>query len=370
MTNTIAIVGGGFAGTLIAEALDPVAEVVLIDPRDAFVNVSASLRATTRPDWAPNAFFPYASLLTNGTHVRDFAASVDADGVLLTSGARVDADYIVLATGSTYAYPARPRKHDSGAAEALEDLQHTNEQLQAAGRVLILGAGPVGLELAGEIREVWPDKHITIVDPGHELLSGFLPEVRRELSQQLAALNIDVRLGTKLDGFPPTPEGEKGEFTVTTDSGQGISADIWFRSFGSRVNTSYLEDGHLITLDHGMVPVTDTLTVVGYDNIYAVGDITNLPDPKMATWAQTQAGVVVENLTAQLHGKPGDHTYTPVTADTRRIFLPLGSTGGVGQIPGPDGAPILAPVHVVIDRKGRDLFTSRFAQRFHQPSTT
>lgn len=364
--RAVVVVGGGYGGTLVAEALDEVADVVLIDPREAFVNVAASLRALTQPAWAHNAFFPYDSLLVRGRHVQDRAASVDVAGVVLAGGGRVDADFVVLATGSTYAYPARPRKAESSIAEALGDLQHTHSELASTGRVLILGAGPVGLELAGEIREVWPDKHVTIIDRGTELLRGFLPEVRAELLRQLSALEIDVRLDTRLVGLPPVPEGEAAAFVVTTDNGEEIGADIWFRSFGSRVNTGYLADGRLVDLTaDGLVPVTDRLTVVGHDNVYALGDITNLPDPKMATWAQTQAGVVVENLRGQLLGSAAHAVYTPVTESSQRIFLPLGPQGGVGQIPTPDGVTVPAPIEVVIQRKGRDLFTARFAQRFH-----
>ncbi|MBF4160241.1 NAD(P)/FAD-dependent oxidoreductase [Nocardioides acrostichi] len=362
---SVAIVGGGFAGTLLVEALDEKADIVLIDPREAFVNVSASLRALTQPDFAPRAFFRYGSLLRRGRQVQDYAASVDATGVTLRGGGRVETDFTVLATGSSYSYPARPHRHDSSIDEALDDLRATHGQLAQAERVLILGAGPVGLELAGEIREVWPHKRIVVVDPDDELLRGYLPEVRDELRRQLQSLDIDVRLGVRIDGLPPVAEGVAQTFAAVTEAGEEIAADIWFRSFGSRVNTAYLEDGALVALDHGLVPVTASLTVAGHDHVYAVGDITNLPDPKMATWAQTQALTVVENLTARIEGRPAQSTYVPSTAQTRRIFLPLGSTGGVGQIPGPDGASRPAPLDMVVDRKGRDLFTARMAARFH-----
>ncbi len=66
MDATVVVVGGGYAGTLVAKSLDDEAKVILIDPRDAFVNFSASLRALTRPDWAHNPFFDYRTLLDNG----------------------------------------------------------------------------------------------------------------------------------------------------------------------------------------------------------------------------------------------------------------------------------------------------------------
>jgi apoptosis-inducing factor 2 len=365
MAKTVAVVGGGYGGTLVAEALDKVADVILIDPRDAFVNVAASLRALTQPSWAPNAFFPYDTLLRRGRHVRERAVSVDSKGVVLGNGSRIEADYIVLATGSSYSYPARPRLMDASVTEALSDLRATHEELQRAESVLILGAGPVGLELSGEIREVWPHKHVTLVDRSAEVLPGYLQQVRENLHRQLEALGIDLRLGTGIAEMPPTPEGTHGNFTVTTTAGDEVNADIWFRSFGSQVNTDYLADGALTTLSaRSTVPVNDELNVVGYENVYALGDIADLTDPKMATWAQTQAAVVVENIRAQLEGHLQDAHYAPTKS--LRIFLPLGSGAGVGQLPTPDGSVVPAPLNVVIDRKGRDLFTSRFAERFHQ----
>ncbi|MEU7004055.1 FAD-dependent oxidoreductase [Nonomuraea sp. NPDC046570] len=107
MSRTVVVIGGGYGGSAVAKALDPEADVVLIDPRDAFVNSAGSLRALTQPDWAGNMFFPYDQWLRRGTVVRDRAVSVDPGGVTLASGRRVEADYLVLATGSSYAAQLR-----------------------------------------------------------------------------------------------------------------------------------------------------------------------------------------------------------------------------------------------------------------------
>ncbi|MEU6744180.1 FAD-dependent oxidoreductase [Streptosporangium sandarakinum] len=108
MSRTVVVVGGGYGGSAVAKALDSEADVVLVDPRDAFVDSAGSLRALTRPDWAGDMFFPYAQWLRRGTVVRDRAASVDPGGVTLASGRRIEAGHLVLATGSGYAYPAKP----------------------------------------------------------------------------------------------------------------------------------------------------------------------------------------------------------------------------------------------------------------------
>jgi NADH dehydrogenase FAD-containing subunit len=228
--------------------------------------------------------------------------------------------------------------------------------------VLILGAGPVGLELAGEIKDVWPDKYVVILDRADELLPGFLPEVRDELRHRLDELGVDVRLNTGLTALPTVEAGRAGRFAVTTDQGERIVADIWFQAFGVEINTGYLADGALSPLTaQRTIPVTERLNVQGYEHVYAIGDIAALPDPKMASYAMTHADVVVRNIRAQLAGDPPDAVHVPTPE--RRILLPLGTRTGVGQLPTPDGVAA-ATAETVHQRKGADLFTARFASRF------
>jgi apoptosis-inducing factor 2 len=361
MTQAVVVVGGGYGGTLVAKALDAEADVILIDPREAFVNAAACLRALTRPDFAPKAFFPYATLLEHGRVLRDRVVTADPRGVTLASGDRVEADYLVLATGSGYPFPAKPHAWSTGVAEQLDDLRAAHDELAGAGRVLILGAGPVGLELAGEITEVWPDKRVTVVDRNDELLPGFEPPVRDALRRQFDELGVDLRLGVALAGPPPTEPGRHAPVRVVTNDGDEIEADIWFRAYGVRVATGYLTDGRLTPLtERGTVPVTAQLTVPGHDNVYAIGDIADIGDPPMASYAMTQADIVVRNLRSQLAGEPPAAVHAP---SPRRILLPLGTRGGVGQLPSPDGV-VAATVEAVQERKGADLFTARFAARF------
>lgn len=360
MARTVAVIGGGYGGSAVAKALDAEADVVLIDPRDAFVNAAASLRALTRPDWAENMFFPYGTLLARGTVLRDRAVSVDPGGVALASGRRVDADYLVLASGSGYAYPAKPSADSAG--EALDDLRRTHKELAGADRVLIAGAGPVGLELAGEIKDVWPGKRVTIVDPAGELLPGFEPEMCRDLRDQLDAMGVRLRLGTGLALPPATEPGRAETFTATTTGGEEITADIWFRAHGVRINSGYLADGRLTARTaRGLVPVTESLNARGHDHVYAVGDITDVPEAKRAGAAMRHAKVVAENITAQVRGERPAAVYRAVPDPM--IFLPLGPRGGVGQLPSP-GGPTVVPTAMVVEQKGTDLFTGRFAALF------
>jgi thioredoxin reductase len=77
-------------------------------------------------------FFPFETLLTQGKVIRDRVVSVDPSGVTLASGERIAAEYVVLATGFSYAYPAKPSS--DSISEALDDLRRTHKELLQAGK--------------------------------------------------------------------------------------------------------------------------------------------------------------------------------------------------------------------------------------------
>src|SRR5476649_800238 len=78
----VVVVGGGYGGTAVAKALDETTDVVLVEPRDAFMHNVAALRALVDPSWLPRIFFPYDGLLANGRVVRDRAQTVDPNRVV------------------------------------------------------------------------------------------------------------------------------------------------------------------------------------------------------------------------------------------------------------------------------------------------
>src|SRR6202023_503263 len=225
---TVVVVGGGYGGVAVAKALDVTSDVVLVEPKDAFMHNIAAPRALVDPSWLPSIFLPYGGLLTNGRVLRDRAVVVDPHRVVTASGQEIFADYVVLATGSRYPFSAKTDLVD--AHHAQEQVRQTHRALAEADRVLLVVAGPVGIELAGEIRHVWPEKSIVLLDVADEVLGGpFKSELKAELRRQLAEFRVEVVLGSPLRQPPPTEPGELGTFTVTTESGTPVTADIWFR---------------------------------------------------------------------------------------------------------------------------------------------
>ena len=75
---TVVVIGGGYGGVGVAKALDPHVEVVLVEPKDAFVHNIGALRALVEPEFLPKIFLPYDRLLASGRVVRDRAVEVAA----------------------------------------------------------------------------------------------------------------------------------------------------------------------------------------------------------------------------------------------------------------------------------------------------
>jgi NADH dehydrogenase FAD-containing subunit len=352
---TVAVIGGGYAGVHAAKALDDVADVVLVEPKDAFMHNVAALRALVDPSWLPRIYLPYDRLLANGRVVHDRAAKVDTGRVTLASGEQISADYIVLATGSVYPFPAKTGLDRAAASH--DQVRAANAALSAAQRVLLLGAGPVGIELAGEIKSAWPGKHVTLLDVADDVLGArFRPDLKAELRRQLSDIGVELLLSSPLRESPPTAPGELRTFTVVTQAGAELTADIWFLCYGVVPASDYLV-GDLASARRpdGFVEVTPDLRVVGQDRVFAVGDV-SAADHKMASVAGRQAQLAAANIRVLITGDGDLQTHQPSAPS---IVVPIGPEGGSGQRA--DSDDLVAP-EVVAALKGRDLMVGRFAE--------
>src|SRR5665811_1664644 len=103
----VVVVGGGYGGASLARPLDADLDVVLVEPKDAFVHSRAALRAVVDATWQDRVFFPYDRLLTRGRVVQDWARRVSPRRVTISPFESIDADYLVLATGTSYPFPAK-----------------------------------------------------------------------------------------------------------------------------------------------------------------------------------------------------------------------------------------------------------------------
>lgn len=211
MAATVAVVGGGHGGVTAAKALDDVADVILIEPRDTFVHNVATLRAVVDLKWVDRLFLPYDRLLAHGRTVHERATRINGTRLELASGTVLEPDFTIVATGSSHRYPAKLPLTVS--ASAKDQLKGTHAALSQAQRVVLLGAGPVGLELAGEIAAVWPEKSVTVIDPAPELLLGRYPAAfHPEVHGQLDGLGVNLvraRWARSMSPLRPGPRTPK-----------------------------------------------------------------------------------------------------------------------------------------------------------------
>jgi apoptosis-inducing factor 2 len=353
---SVVVVGGGYGGINAAKALDDLADVTLVDPTEAFVHNVAAWRALVDPEWLERIFFPYEHLLAHGRFLRDRAVAVDGRRVTLTSGEILEPDYLVLATGSAYPFPAKTEDPDIVSAKAQYRAAH--EALLAADRALIIGAGPSGLELAGEIKAFFPDKHVTVADISDDILVGRYDQaLRDELRRQLDALGVELRLGTALAELPSVPPATLAPIAIATTNGGKLVADIWFRAFGVRAHSEYLNDGALADRrdERGYVRVDEHLRVVGETHTFALGDLADA-DRDMAGIANAQAAIVAANVRALITDTgqlTSYQTFPPM------IAIPLGPEGGAGLLG--DG---VAEAATIADLKGRHMGTDHFVALF------
>jgi apoptosis-inducing factor 2 len=355
--SSVVVLGGGYAGMKVAKTVDDVADVTLVDPSDAFLHNVASWRALVEPSWVDRIFLPYDRLLHRGTVLRDRAVAVDGRTVTLASGATLRPDYLVLATGSAYPFPAKTPENDAAGARAAIAAAHT--ELVGAARVLLVGAGPAGLELAGEIKHFFPDKQVTIVDIAPDILSGpYDQELRDELRRQLDKLGVTLLLGSPLRELPGTPAATAGPVSVATTAGDQVTADIWFRCFGVAPATDFVP---VSLLDEtGRVRVDEWLRVPGVDGVYALGDAADADRPTAGA-AGRQADVVAASLRARITGQGEEGTYE---APPVAVLVPLGPEAGAGQLP---GAGIIGP-EKASEIKGRTMLLDWYEVMFDAPA--
>ena len=159
----VVVVGGSFAGLTFCHRLlsrassDPSSgvrlSVVLVEPRDFFEYTPGILRAVVQPSHHPSLLTELSSLPLHSETAfrlvkgRVSAAALDEGRVTLEGGeAPLPFDHLVLAVGSGYDAHIKAEDDEGPAtSQRLQAVQRLHSQLRAARRVLIVGAGLVGV---------------------------------------------------------------------------------------------------------------------------------------------------------------------------------------------------------------------------------
>lgn len=331
----VVIIGGGFAGTHAALALAhlPVS-VTVIDRRNHFtfqpLLYQVALAVLSPADIAS----PIRTILRRSANTEvlmDEAVGFDLakQSVRLRSGAEMQYDYLMLATGATHSYFG----HNEWASTA-PGLKTIEDAIEIRRRVLlafelaerrmletgshpplnfvVVGGGPTGVELAGAIcditryylrrdfRHIDPAKaRVLLLEGGPRLLPSYPEALSLKAEQQLAALGVELHNSTIVTDVQPG---------YVVAAGRRIDAVVTLWAAG--VQASPL--GHMLgvpTDKRGCVHVNGTLNPEGHPEIFVCGDLAHFEQdgkqvPGVAQPAMQMGDHVAKMIAADLNHQP------------------------------------------------------------------
>lgn len=309
----VVIVGGGFGGLAAARALHraPV-DVVLLDRRNYHLFQPLLYQVATAGLSPADIAAPIRHVLRSQRNcevVLGEASRVDAAGkrVELADGAALPFDYLVLATGATHSYfgheewaPLAPGLKDIPDATAIRRQfllafeAAEREQGDAARRArltfVVVGGGPTGVEMAGAMAEIARraiPKDFRHIDTStarvilYEGVDRLLPAMHAKLSarakRDLERLGVEVRLSSRVveidaGGVWIERVGERERVeTPNIVWAAGVRASPLARTLSG--------DGSLFD-SSGRVRVAPDLSVPGTANVFVIGDLATVCDPR------------------------------------------------------------------------------------------
>jgi NADH dehydrogenase len=329
------ILGGGFAGThaAVAAAKLPV-DVTIIDRRNHFTFQPLLYQVALAVLSPANIASPIRSIVRGKQNVEvlmDEAISFDLNArrVQLKSGAEMEYDYLMVATGATHSYFG----HEDWAQYA-PGLKTVEDAVEIRRRVLlafelaerqmletgshpplnfvVIGGGPTGVELAGAIsdiaklymrhdfRHIDPAKaRVLLIEGGPRILAAYPEDLSKKAVEQLIALGVEVHTGLQVTDV-------QAGYVIT--GGKRLDAVVTLWAAG--VQASPL--GQLLGFEtdkRGCVLVNATLNPSGHPEIFVSGDLAHFEQngkqvPGVAQPAMQMGDHVAKMIAQDLARKP------------------------------------------------------------------
>ncbi|QII07359.1 FAD-dependent oxidoreductase [Rhodococcoides fascians A25f] len=292
--NSVVVIGGSAAGLTTVEALRRkkfTGEItVLGDEMHAPYDRPPLSKQVLAGAWQPERAALRTEELLAGLDVRfelgETATSLDvsAHAVHTASGRTFSADALVIATGvRPRTLPDQPDLAGVHVLRTLEDSVRLRADLTVGARLVVVGEGVLGSEIAATARSLGVD--VTIAGPLAAPMAGQVGPLVSGLLRDLHLENgVHLRLGTGVAGLTGTDGRVSG---VELASGDTLPADVVVVAIGAVPCTQWLE-GSGLELDNGVVCDSHCRAAEG---IYAVGDV--------ARWYHEHTGALMrlENRT-------------------------------------------------------------------------
>jgi 3-phenylpropionate/trans-cinnamate dioxygenase ferredoxin reductase subunit len=301
--NPYVIVGGGLAGAKAAETLREEGfegRVVLVgDEQDRPYERPPLSKGYLLGDDERSSVYVHEESWYGEKNVelltgrRVSALDRAAHEIAFEDGERLGYAKLLLTTGSS---PRRLRIDGNklDGVHYLRRVGHTDrlrETLAAGGRVVVVGAGWIGLETAAAARAKYGCE-VTVVEPQPAPLHSVMGQEVGEIFANLHRKHgVDLRLGTGVTAFT----GDGKVTGVRTDDGSEIPADAVIVGVGARPNTELAEEAGL-AVDDGIV--VDASLRTDDPDVYAAGDVASFPS------ARYGRHIRVEHWANALNGGP------------------------------------------------------------------
>lgn len=370
----VLVIGGGPTGLYCADRLRHHFEVSLVDFKEYFEWTPGVLRALVSPGHHSRISFDYREVLEKELGVEFICGEVDqldvsAEGqrggsVRIQSGdeassssSRLSFDYCVVAVGVNNGRwkpqmhaMQKPLRSEHGrrlpratgperTVEARQKSLHAwREAISGAKRVVVVGAGLVGVELAGELAYFYPRMKVTLVDALNTVLPQLSHDARAYAQDYLKGQGVKLALG---EAFSTDLYGQDGEdaYVIWCIGSQARSSAL----FDS--DTTVLQDNGQIRVnrrmqvqrrvnrDAGKVPEpgaeaegVDEFEAFGQGKVFAVGDaasVMGVPTRQVIYHGEEMAAVAVANIeAAEEFAKP-------------RVFAETGVASVIEMLPYP-----------------------------------
>ena len=353
----VVIIGGGFAGLACARSLAKArVDITIIDRRNHHVFQPLLYQVATAMLSPADISVPIRRVVRHQRNTSVVLADVrgiePSRRVVVTEEGEVAYDILVLAAGVRPAYFGNDQwQHDAPGLKSIEDALEIRrgflvafERAESARDTdtrqreltfVIVGAGPTGVELAGSMIEIAQEvvprdfrnidtrsARIVLIEADGRVLPGFPDKNSAQAERDLRRMGVELRLGSRV--------------TEVDDRGVSIGDEridaanvIW----AAGVRPSSLTKSLGAPLDpQGCVLVKPDLSVPGYPEIFAVGDLASVIDPKtdqpvpaMAPGAM-QMGRHVARIIARQASTPQSPTARP-----RFVYQDKGTLATIGR---------------------------------------
>lgn len=195
---------------------------------------------------------------------------IDREGrrVLIAGGEAVAYDRLVLATGSSVRILPGMEPGHAGVCylRTLDEALQLRRRLAGARRVLIVGAGVIGLEVAAAASK--GGAQVTVVEAGERVMgrAASVP-VTEFITRRHLAAGVDIRFGVTVQSLEPVGEGA----LATLSDGASLAADVVVVGVGVKPNDQIARDAGLEVEGGGIV--VDGLGRTSDPAIYAAGEV-------------------------------------------------------------------------------------------------